>query len=107
VTIVKGCVIAAIALLAGVWAEPVRADEAYICDGGRVVHVKPGQIEALKLSDPCIAKYFETTPRVERQVTVAAPTPAKPATPERANDFRNVRIINAEPGTNPWFQHRR
>ncbi len=38
-----------------------RADEAYVCDAGRVVYVKPGELEAMKRSDPCIASYYGIT----------------------------------------------
>jgi hypothetical protein len=126
--IVDGCIIAALALAAGAWAEAARADEAYICDAGRVVYVKPGELEIKKLQDPCIAKYFEGTPTVAKSGTVssvastlAAPAPVSPVTAqaqpiaqqtiapksEAAGDFRNVRIINASPGSDSWFQHRR
>ncbi len=54
-------------LLAAV-ALPAAADEAYVCEGGRIVYVKLGQVEALRRSDPCIAAYFGET--------VASPTRA-------------------------------
>jgi hypothetical protein len=112
-TVVKGCIIAAIALAAGAWAEMARADEAYICEAGRVVYVKPGQLETMKRDDPCIAKYFEQTPNVKpaaRAVVAATPAAAvavSSRTPDPVADFRNVRIINAGPGSDAWFQHRR
>lgn len=34
------------------------ADEAYVCDGGRLVYVKLGELEHLKRTDPCIAGYY-------------------------------------------------
>jgi hypothetical protein len=112
VNVVKGCIIAAIALAAGAWAETARAEEAYICDAGRVVYVKPGQLETLKREDPCIAKYFEQTPSVKpaaraAQVDLPPAVTAKPRPPEPVGDFRNVRVINAGPGADAWFQHRR
>jgi hypothetical protein len=121
----KGCLVAAVALVAGTWAERARADEAYICDGGRIVYVKPGQLTNLKQTDPCIAKYFEATPTVARSTKAAeAPTGAATnlapdAKPQQVaatrksevkvdpkSDYRNVRIINAEPGSEGWFKHR-
>lgn len=49
--------------LASVLGAPVQAiaDEAYICDAGRIVYVKPGELEHLKRSDPCIAGYYGLT----------------------------------------------
>lgn len=38
-----------------------NADEAYVCDQGRIVYVKPGQLEHLKRTDPCIAGYYGLT----------------------------------------------
>ena len=116
--IIKGCIVAALALGAGAWVESARADEAYICDAGRVVYVKPGELEIKKLQDPCIAKYFENSPKVTRSTAdaataaqhaasaISAPISIAPA-PEKAGDYRNVRIINASPGSDAWFAHRR
>lgn len=42
-------------------APAARADEAYVCDAGRVVYVKPGELEAMKHSDACIAGYYGIT----------------------------------------------
>ena len=109
-SVIKGCVIAAVALAAGAMAETARADEAFICDGGRVAYVKPGELEQKKLQDPCIAKYFEkiqtakpSTAKVESPATTAAPTSVTEALP---SDHRNVRIINAAPGQDAWFRLR-
>jgi hypothetical protein len=38
--------------------EAVRADEAYLCDGGRIVKVPFGKLEELKRTDACIAAYY-------------------------------------------------
>lgn len=37
--------------------EPAQADEAYVCEGGRVVYVRFGELETMKRRDPCIAAY--------------------------------------------------
>lgn len=50
--------------------EPLRAEEVYLCDGGRLVRVKPGELEALKQSDACIAKYYG--------LEISAPAPVAP-----------------------------
>jgi hypothetical protein len=120
-TIIKRCSIAAVALAIGAWNGAARADEAYVCDAGRVVYVKPGQLEIMKLQDPCVARYFENTPSARPaarppQTADAAATVAPTASPapvarkqavDPIADYRNVRIINASPGAEAWFQHRR
>ena len=122
-SMIKGCIVAAAALAAGAMAESARADEAYVCDAGRIVYVKPGELEMKKLQDPCIAKYFENTsttkPVAPEPITAAAPAvpqsftsaPIAPIqkverTASPGGDYRNVRIINAAPGADAWFRHR-
>jgi hypothetical protein len=135
-SVIKGCIVAAVALVAGAIVESARADEAYVCDAGRIAYVRPGELEMKKLQDPCIAKYFENTQSVKpaaaksaaaSPTTTSAPQPAA-ATPVAPNvpmhktsvqtsaapphadvpasDYRNVRIINAAPGADAWFHHR-
>ncbi|OYW56735.1 MAG: hypothetical protein B7Y80_01220 [Hyphomicrobium sp. 32-62-53] len=48
----------ALGFLAATGVEAVRADEAYLCEGGRIVKVTPGTLESLKRTDACIAGYF-------------------------------------------------
>lgn len=48
-----GLIIAAVI----VHAMPVQADESYVCEGGRIVSVRLGELEKLALTDPCIAQY--------------------------------------------------
>lgn len=99
------------ALAAGFLVEGVRADEAYVCEGGRVVTVKPGQLEELKKSDDCIAHYYPEARRKsdaragEAAVKTSAQTPSQPSQP--ASDFRNVRLLNPQPGAAPVYFHRR
>jgi hypothetical protein len=38
--------------------EAARADEGYLCDSGRIVYVKFGELEQMKQTDACIAGYF-------------------------------------------------
>lgn len=117
-SILKGCIIAALALAAGAVVERAHADEAYVCDGGRIVYVKPGELELKKQQDACIAGYFDNVPSVQRSGTQKADTgpraanavvEASPATAQPAlehSNTRNVRIINAAPGADPWFRRR-
>jgi hypothetical protein len=129
-------------------ASPARADDAYVCDDGRLVYARPETIDKLKATDPCIARYFTATPppiaaapvakavgaakpaAPQAGVSPAAAAPAQvgakigsarpskvrevsPAVPEKhqvpeaavGTDFRNVRVINAEPGSAQVFRH--
>lgn len=74
--------------LAATGVEAVRADEAYLCEDGRIVKVAPGQLEVLKRTDACIAAYYglkiEAAPPIEtgaiapaaRRSPAADPPPA-------------------------------
>ena len=56
---------------------PAVADDAYVCDGGRLVYARPETLEKLKQTDPCIAGYFPATPKVGAgQPAAAAAMPA-------------------------------
>lgn len=58
-TVVKLVGAAALALLAGMWAEGAKARaETFICEGGRLVKATPVELEQLKRTDECIARYF-------------------------------------------------
>jgi hypothetical protein len=65
--------------------ETARADEAFLCDRGRIVYVAPGQLEQMKRTDPCIAGYFgakveTTSPAIATPVaTPKSATPQGPA----------------------------
>jgi hypothetical protein len=128
---------ASVSALAAIPTPPAQADDAYICDDGRLVYARPETLDKLKSSDPCVAKYFNTTPpplaqhrnkgtsvsnaadAVSTPATPAATTQtasplapaaaAKPRTPEASvgTDFRNVRVINAPAGQGEIFRHMR
>ncbi len=49
-----------------------RAEEAYVCEDGRVVQVRTGELDRLKRTDPCIAAYYKMN------VEPAATPPATP-----------------------------
>lgn len=63
-----------------------RADEAYVCDANRVVYVKPGELESMKKTDPCIAGYYG--------LTVAAP-PSKGANVPMLSGAKNAQTTPA------------
>lgn len=54
---------AVLALVAGIVVEGSRAKaaEVFVCDGGRLVRAKPADLDRLKRTDPCIARYFGLT----------------------------------------------
>jgi len=66
-----GAVIAASLLVV----PPLMADESYVCDDGRVVTVRFGELEKLARTDPCIARYLSRR---------SGPLAAQPAAAEAA-----------------------
>lgn len=147
------------------------ADEAFVCGDGSVVNVKSGDLEIVKRTNPCVARYFgldvstnsiETAKAMTLGATAllrgdgntALPLPSRnPNRPDSAQtavtavtaatagavasaartpitqptsqietgstrrgaaslddpatDYRNVRILNAQPGAAAWFRHNR
>jgi hypothetical protein len=114
---------AGLAVLAawGAGAQPAFADEAYLCDGGRIVYVKLGDLERMKATDACIASHYGLTiaapPAAAAQpvATDAARTqaPAKPAPPalslttisEVATPVRAARQQSAATAARPAVAH--
>lgn len=45
-----------------VMAAPVRADETYVCEDGRTITVRFGELEKLAQTEPCIARYVKARP---------------------------------------------
>ena len=68
-----------------------RADEAYVCEAGRVVYVKMGELESLKHSDPCIASYYG----IKLPAVTPAPAPNS-ATAPAANEAPAVEFKTLE-----------
>ena len=54
--------VAAIAAGNTLFASSASADDAYVCDGGRLVYARPETLEKLKQTDPCVQAYYATTP---------------------------------------------
>ncbi|MEQ8823590.1 MAG: hypothetical protein RIC14_04365 [Filomicrobium sp.] len=73
-------------LVAGLGATNAIADETFVCDDGRVLTLRPEQVEALIETDPCIAKYYG------REVKVPRPSAASP------------RAATPSPGVDPAYQ---
>jgi hypothetical protein len=87
-----------------------QADDAYICDGGRMVYARPETLEKLKASDPCVAAYWrlneaaspasEPAPATGPQ-TLAGPPAAKPAgKPVQRPNLRDA-LTGPDPATGP------
>jgi hypothetical protein len=78
--LLRGSIAAIAFAVSALTGSPVaRADEAYVCDAGTVVYVKPGELEAMKRSNPCIAGYYGIT--LPSPAASAPIEPAKTATP--------------------------
>lgn len=54
------------------------ADEAFVCEGGRVAYVRFGELEAMKRKDPCIAAYFGAVVESEQATASEAVTDVRP-----------------------------
>lgn len=68
---------ASIAVLAAV--VPAVAEQAFLCEGGRIVYATDQTLEALKREDACVAGYFGL--KVEGKPAAATTVPAKPGSP--------------------------
>ena len=60
------------------WVLPslALADDAYVCDGGRLVYARPETLEKLKATDPCVAQYHNPAGTVIAPVMVQRPAAA-------------------------------
>lgn len=131
-------VLFSLGFLAALGVEAVRADEAFLCEGGRIVKVPAGRLDAMKQTDPCIAAHFGITLKSEPRLETGAlapretlpthllpspvvvegyrgkramrPEPAgstpMPRTAE-GTDFRNVVLLNPQPGQPAIYRHER
>ncbi len=68
--IVRILAISAVALAIGAYAEQAHAGQIFICEDGRTVEVELQNLEAVKRSDSCVAKYFGI--KISGQVAVDA-----------------------------------
>lgn len=71
---------ALIVVVASVVPVSAWADEAYICEGGRIQYVRVDELAAMKLTDPCIAGYYGLLPMPppDLKAQKAGPAPAGP-----------------------------
>ena len=88
--------------------EAVRADEAYLCEGGRVVKVPFGKLEEMKRTDACIASYYGETissaPRIETGA-LPLPDPAPPGSASAAPPPASA-MDGPRPGKSPALKPR-
>lgn len=112
-----------------------KADEVFLCDGGRIVKVALEDIDWMKQNDPCVASHYglkahavmvpplpHRAPSLATTKTAKQPNSititgrietaaiSKPATADNTDPsiaaFRMVRIINAKKGAPRFFRHR-
>jgi hypothetical protein len=67
------------------------ADDAYVCDGGRLVYARPETLEKLKQSDPCVAGYFKFQTGPADTPTAQAQTPPASAPSRGTGDGERIR----------------
>jgi hypothetical protein len=81
---IKVMATAVAALLAGMMVEGARAraDEVFVCEGGRLVRATAGELELLKRTDECIARYFgRSVADVETSIEALNARTATPVVP--------------------------
>ena len=67
---------AAVGLIGALSPTGAVADDAYVCDGGRLVYARPETLEKLKETDPCIAGFYALAkPQASPAAAVAIPAP--------------------------------
>ena len=112
-----------IALGLGLYTEGASAAETFVCDDGRLLQLEPYQIKRMKHFDACVAAHYgiqiaavplpvqrpDAKPPVQLKGTRSAKAErAQNREIAKANvDFRNVRIINAAPGSTAWYRQTR
>jgi len=112
-----------IALGLGLYTEGASAAETFVCDDGRLLQLETRDIQRMKRTDACVAAHYgiqiakvplpvqrpNTTPSVLLKGTrsVKAEQSGNRTMANANIDFRNVRIINAMPGSHAWFRHSR
>ena len=65
--------IVALGISTGLTTNAARADDAYVCDGGRLVYARPETLEKLKQTDPCVALFYNNN----KPVAATSPVPAQ------------------------------
>ena len=90
--------IAALSVSTSFTTNAARADDAYVCDGGRLVYARPETLEKLKQTDPCVQAFYRTTPAAP----VAAPVPqVAPASAPVLPAAPSVAAKNKAPSAKP------
>ena len=87
------CSLALISSIAVLPPSGAAADEAYICEGGRIQYVKPEELAQKKLTDPCIAGYYGLLPMPP---AAASLTPVKRMA-ERPAPLQQKAVASAAP----------
>ncbi len=86
--------------LAATGVEAVRADEAYLCEDGRIVKVPLGKLEEMKRTDACIAAYYGLTPDAAPQ-RIETGTIAPPPAPAATAPAQQAAVPSPAPGPRP------
>ena len=90
--------ITALGLVAGLPVNQALADDAYVCDGGRLVYARLETLEKLKETDPCIAMYHKgETARGAPPSAQLTPTTAAIASPPPTNATTKMKTPFAKP----------
>ncbi len=90
--------ITALGIATGLTTNAAHADDAYVCDGGRLVYARPETLEKLKQTDPCIQAFFRATPTAPVAAVAPQPDPAfSPVTPSAPSATAKNKAPTAKP----------
>jgi hypothetical protein len=87
----------ALGFVAATGIEAARADDAYLCEDGRIIYVKLGQLEKLKQSEPCIAAYFGLKVDPNAAKEPASRADGAPSEPQKQESGLPLRAMQDKP----------
>ena len=96
--------ITALGIATGLTTHAAHADDAYVCDGGRLVYARPETLEKLKQTDPCIQAFYRSTPAAPAAAAApvaTAPAQSAPASSPIASPTPSVTAKNKAPSAKP------
>lgn len=94
----------ALGFLAATGLHAVQAAEGFLCDGGKIVYVKVADLERMKRTHPCIARYFGVT--VESAAVEAVAQPAASSRSAKPHEAPSSAPVKLRPLRDPEVTHR-
>lgn len=79
--------ISALALFAGSLVESARSAQLFVCDNGKAIKIESTDLEAAKRTNPCVARYFGLTIKVDQQPKAKRSQQANTVMPSQGADL--------------------